>query len=239
MYMVEFVLMKDSDCISLWTLKPQKEWCNRIKIYCREQVEKAMATHSSVLAWRIPGTAEPGGVTQSQRWLKRLSSSSRSIESRREQKRHCRTWRTEGLAWPLIQDSIFKSRDITLPTKVHLVKAMVFPVVMYGCESWTVKKAECQRVDAFELWCWRTLESPLDCKEIQPVHPKGDQSWVFIGRLMLKLKLQYFGHLMQSVDSFEKTLMLGKIDGRRRRGRQRMRWLDGITDSMDMGLDGL
>ena len=133
MYMVEFVLMKDSDCISLWTLKPQKEWCNRIKIYYREQVEKAMATHSSVLAWRIPGTAEPGGVTQSQRWLKQLSSSSRSIESRREQKRHCRNWRTEGLAWPLIQDSIFKSRDITLPTKVHLVKAMVFPVVVYGC----------------------------------------------------------------------------------------------------------
>ena len=103
-------------------------------------------------------------------------------------------------------DSIFKSRDITLPTKVHLVKAMVFPVVMYGCESWTVKKAERRRIDAFELLCWRTLESPLECKEIQPVHPKGDQSGVFIGRT--DAKLQYFGHLMQRVDSLEKTVML-------------------------------
>ena len=115
-------------------------------------------------------------------------------------------------------DSILKSRDITLPTKVHLVKAMVFPVVMYGYESQTIKKAEHQRIDAFELWCWRILLSPLDCKEIQPVHPKGDQSWVFIAGLMLKLKLQYFGHLMRRADSFEKTLMLGKIEGRRRRG---------------------
>ena len=120
-------------------------------------------------------------------------------------------------------DSILTSRDITLPTKVRLVKAMVFPVVMYGCESWAIKKAECRRIHAFELWCWRTtLESPLDCKEIQPVHPKGDQSWVFVGRTDVKLKLQYFGHLMQRADSLEKTLMLGKIEGRRRRGRQRM-----------------
>ena len=111
-------------------------------------------------------------------------------------------------------DSIFKSRDITLPTKVSLVKAMVFPVVMYGCESWTVKKAECQRIDAFELCCWRRLlESPLDCKEIQPVHPKGDQSWVVLEEMMLK-----FGQLMQRADSLEKTLMLGGIEGRRRRG---------------------
>ena len=137
-------------------------------------------------------------------------------------------------------DSILKSRDITLRTKVRLVKAMIFPVVMYGCESWTIKKAEHWRNDAFELLCWRRLlQSPLDCKEIQPVHPKGDQSWVFIGSFMLKLKLQYFGHLMWRVDSFEKTLMLGKIEGRRRRGWQRMRWLDGITDSMDMGLGRL
>ena len=121
-------------------------------------------------------------------------------------------------------DSILKSRDITLPTKVRLVKAMVFPAVMYGCESWTIKKAECRRIDAFELWCWRRLfESPLDCKEIQPVHSEGDQPWDFLEGLMLKLKLQYFGHLMQRSDSFEKTLMLGKIEGRMRRGQQRRR----------------
>ena len=114
-------------------------------------------------------------------------------------------------------DSIFKSRDIALPTKVRLIKAMVFPVVMYGCESWTVRKAECRRIDAFELWCWRRLESPLDCKEIQPILPKGDQSWVFVGRTDVEAKLQYFGHLMQRANSLEKTLMLGKIDGRSRR----------------------
>ena len=139
-------------------------------------------------------------------------------------------------------DSILKSRNITLPTKVRLVKAMVFPVVMYGCESWTVKKAEHQRIDAFELWCWRRLlrVSPLDCKEVQSVHPKGDQSWVFIGRTDAKAETpEYFGHLMQRVDSLEKTLMLGGIGGRRRRGRQRMRWLDGITNLLDMSLSKL
>ena len=114
---------------------------------------------------------------------------------------------------------------------------MVFPVVVYGCESWTIKKAKRRRIDASELWCWeKTLESPLDCKEIQPVHPEGNQSWVFTGRTDVKLKLQYFGHLMRRADSLEKTLMLGKIEGRRRRGRQRMRWLVGITDSLDMNL---
>ena len=132
-----------------------------------------------------------------------------------------------------------KSRDITLPTKIHLFKAMVFPVVMYGFQSWTTKKAEHWRIDAFELWFWRRLESPLDCKEIQPVHPKGDQSWVFIGRLMLNPKHQYFGHLMWRVDSLEKTLMLGGIEGKRRRGRQRMRWLNGITGFMHMSLGKL
>src|SRR5574342_313536 len=137
-------------------------------------------------------------------------------------------------------DSILKSRDITLPTKVRLVKAMVFPVVMYGCEIWTVKKAKRRRIDAFELWCWRGLlrvswtarrSNQSILKEISP--------GISLEGMMLKLKLQYFGHLMQRVDSLEKTLMLGGIGGRRRRGRQRMRWLDGITDSMDVSLSEL
>ena len=135
-------------------------------------------------------------------------------------------------------DSILKSRDITLPTKVHLVKAMVFPVVMYGCESWAIKKAECRRIDAFELWCWRLLlrvpwtarrSNQSILKEISPEYSLEG----------LMLKLQYFGYLMQRADSFEKTLMLGKIEGRRRRGRQRMSWLDCITDSMHMSLSKL
>ena len=137
-------------------------------------------------------------------------------------------------------DSILKNRDTTLPTKVRLDKAMVFPVVMYGCESWTVKKAERRRIDAFELWCWRRLlrvrwtarrSNQSILKEISP--------GCSLEGLMLKLKLQYFGHLRQRVDSLEKTLMLGGIGGRRKRGRQRMRWLDGITDSMDMSLSRL
>ena len=137
-------------------------------------------------------------------------------------------------------DSLLKSRDSTLPKKVHLVKAMVFPVVMYGCESWTVKKAECRRIYAFELPCWRRLlrvpstarrSNQSILKEISREHSSEG--------LMLKLKLQYFGHLMRSTDSLEKTLMLGKIESRRRRGRQRMRWLDGITDSIDMSLSEL
>ena len=133
-------------------------------------------------------------------------------------------------------DSILKSRHITLSTKVHLVQAMVFAVVVYGCEIWTIKKAECRRIDAFELWCWRRFESPLDCKEIQPVHPKGDQSRVLIGRTDAKAETQYFGHLMRRVDSLERTLLLGGIGGRRRRGQQRIRWLDGITDSTHVSL---
>ena len=134
-------------------------------------------------------------------------------------------------------DSILKSRDITLSTNVHLVKAMVFPVVMYGCESWTIKKAEHWRNDAFELWCWRRLlRVPWTARRSNQSFLKEISPGCSLEGLMLKLKLQYFGHLMQRADSFEKTLMLGKIEGRRRRGWQRMRWLDGITDSMDMGL---
>ena len=137
-------------------------------------------------------------------------------------------------------DSILKSRDITLPTKVHLVKAMVFPVVMYGCESWTVKKAERWRIDAIELWCWRRLlRVPWTARRSNQSILKEISSWCSLEGLMLKLKLQYFGHLMQRVDSLEKTLMLGGIGGRRRRGWQRMRWLDGITDLLDMSLGEL
>ena len=136
-------------------------------------------------------------------------------------------------------DSILKSRDITLPTKVHLVKAMVFPVVMCGCESWTVKKAE-WRIDAFELWCWRRLlRVPWTARRSNQSIPKEISPGCSLEGLMLRLKLQYFGHLMQRVDLLEKTLILGGIGGRRRRGRQRMRWLDGITDSMGMSLSKL
>ena len=137
-------------------------------------------------------------------------------------------------------DSIFKSRHITLPTKVRLVKAVVFPVVMYGCESWTVKKAECQRIDALELWCWRRLlRVPWTASRSNQSILKEISPGISLKGMMLKLKLQYFGRLMRTVDSLEKTLMLGEIEGKRRRGRQRMRWLDGITDSMDMSLSEL
>ena len=137
-------------------------------------------------------------------------------------------------------DSILKSRDSTLPTKVRLVRAMVFPVVMYGCESWTIKKAEHQRIDAFEVWCWRRLlRVPWTARRSNQSILKEISPGCSSEGLMLKLKLQYFGHLMQRADSLEKTLMQGKIEGRRRRGRQRMRWLDGITDPMDIGLGGL
>ena len=137
-------------------------------------------------------------------------------------------------------DSILKSRGITLPRKVHLIKAMVFPVVMYGCESWTVKKAECWRIDAFELWCWRRLlRVPWTTRRSNQSILKEGSPQCSLEGLMLKLKVQYFFYLIWSVDSLEKTLMLGGIHGRRRRGRQRMRWLDGITDSMDMSLGEL
>ena len=182
-------------------------------------LEKAMATHSSILACRIPGTVEPDGLP--------------SMGSHRV--RH--DWSDLAAA---ASDSLLKSRDITLPTKVHLVKAMVFPVVMYGCESWTVKKAECRRTDAFELWCRRRLlRVPWTARRSKQSTLKEISPGCSLEGMMLKLKLQYFGHLMWRVDSFEKTLMLGGIGGRRRRGQQRMRWLDGITDSMDMSLSEL
>ena len=137
-------------------------------------------------------------------------------------------------------DSVLKSRDITLSTKVHLVKAMVFPVVMYGCESWTIKKAEWGRIDAFEVWCWRRLlRVPWTARRSNQFILKEISPGCSLEGLMLKLKLQYFGHLMQRPDSLEKTLMLGGIGGRRRRGQQRMRWLDGITNSMAMSLGKL
>ena len=137
-------------------------------------------------------------------------------------------------------DSILKSRDITLPTKVRVVKAMVFPVVMYGCESWTVKKAECRRIDAFELWCWRRLlRVPCTARRSNQPILKEISPGISLEGMMLKQKLQYFGHLMRRVDSLEKTLMLGEIGGRRRRGWRRMRWLDGIIDSMDVSLSEL
>ena len=137
-------------------------------------------------------------------------------------------------------DSVFKSRDITLPTNVRLVRAMVFPVVMYGCESWTVKKAECQRIDAFELWCWRRLfRVPWTARRSNQSILKEISPGISLEGMMLKLKLQYFGHLMRRVDSLEKTLMLGGIGGGRRSGRQRMRWLYGITDLMEVSLSEL
>ena len=158
---------------------------------------------------------------------------------------HCRWWFSHEIKRCLLLRrkvlsnlvSIFKSRDITLPTKVHLVEAMVFPVVMYGCESWTIKKAECWRIDAFELWCWRRLlRVPWTARRSNKSILNEISPWCSLEELILKLKLQYFVQLMWRADSLEKTLMLGKIEGRRRRGRERMRWLDGITVSMDMGL---
>ena len=137
-------------------------------------------------------------------------------------------------------DGVLKSRDITLLTKVHLVKVVVFPLVIYECESWTIKKAEFQRTDAFQLWCWgRLLRVPLDCKKIKPVNPKENQPWIFIRRTDAEVEFKHFGHLMWRAYSLEKTLMLGKTGGKRRSRQQRIRWLDSITDSRDMSLSKL
>jgi len=214
-------------------------------------MEKEMATHSSVLSWRIPWTEKPGrlqsmGSHRVRHDWSYLAAAAAAVsfydsyttylaETSHEIKR-CLLL---GRKVMTNLDSIFKSRDITLPIKVHLVKAMVFPVVMYGCESWTVKKAECQRIDAFEL-CWRRLlRVPWSARRSNQSILKEISPGISLEGMMLKLKLQYFGHLMWRVDSLEKTMMLGGIGGRRRRGQQRMRWLDGITDSMDMSLSEL
>ena len=183
-------------------------------------LEKEMAAHSGFLAWIIPWTVEPGGLP--------------SMGSHRVG----HDW-SDSVAVVVVY-SILKSRDITLPTKVHLVKAMVFLMVMYGCESWTVKKAERWRIDAFELWCWRRLlRVPWTARRSNQSILKEISPGCSLEGLMLKLKFQYFGHLMRRVDSLEKTLMLGRIWGRRRKGQQRMRCLDGITDSMDISLGEL
>ena len=176
-----------------------------------------MATHSSVLAWRILETGGPGGLP--------------SMGSYRVG----HDWSNLAAAY-----SILKSRDITFPKKVRLVEAMVFPVVVYGCETWTIKKAEHRRIDAFELWCWRRLmKVPWTAKRSNQSILKEINSECSLEGLMLKLKLQYFGHLIRRADSLEKTLMLGKIEGERRRVWQRMRWLDCITDSVNMSLSNL
>ena len=208
-----------------------KEESEKVGLKLNIQKTKIMAS-GPITSWETDGET----VQTMSDFIFGVSKITADGDCSREVKRHLLLWRKVITN----QDSIFKSRDITLPTKVHLVKAMVFPVVMYGCESWTVKRAECWRIDAFELWCWRRLSrvpwtarrsNQSILKEISPgCSSKG---------LMLKLKVQYFGHFMRRVDSLEKTLMLGGIWGRRRRGGQRMRWLDGITDLMDKSLGEL
>ena len=204
-----------------------------IYIFCLE-ASRTAAAHER--PWNVQSNHQP--VTYSISLYPPLKGSVFSLDSDRshEIKRHLLL----GRKVMTNLDSILKSRDITLPTKVHLVKAMVFPVVMYGCESWTVKKTEHWKIDAFELWCWRRLlRVPWTARRSNQFIPKESSPRCSLEGLMLKLKLQYFGHLMQRVDSLEKTLMLGGIGGRRRRGRQRMKLLDGITEPMDMSLSKL
>ena len=211
-------------------LKKVKEECEswlKLKI----QKTKIMAS-GSITSWQIDGeTLET--VTN---FIFLDSKITEDGDCRHEIKRHLLLGRKAMTNL----DSILKSRDIILPTKVHLVKAMVFPVVMYGCEGWTIRKAECQRIDAFELWCWRRLlRVPWTARRSNQSIVKEISPEYSLEGLMLKLKFWYFGHLMQWTDSLEKTLLLGKIEDRRRRGQQRMRWLDGITDLMDMSLRNL
>ena len=205
-----------------------KEESEKVDLKVNIQKTKIMAS-GPITSWEIDGeTMET--VTD---FILEGSKITADGDCSHEIKRHLLLWR-KVMTNP---DSILKSKDITLPTKVHLVKAMVFPVVMYGCETWTVKKAECQKIDAFELWCWRRLlRVPWMARRSNQSILKEISPGCSLDGLMLKLKFQSFGHLMQRTDSFEKTLMLGRIEGNRRRGQQRMRWLDGITNSMDTSL---
>ena len=226
-YADDTTLMAESEELKSLLMKVKEEW-EKVGLKLNIQKTKIMAS-SPISSWKIDGETVADFIFLG-------SKITADGECRHEIKRHLLV----GRKVMTNLESILKSRDITLSIKVCLVKAMVFPVVMYGCESWTIKKAEHWRIDAFELWCWRRLLRVLRTarrsnqsilKEISP--------GCSLEGLMLKLKFQYFGHLMWRTDSLEKSLMLGKIEDRRRRGRQRMRWLDGITDSMDMGLGGL
>ena len=208
-----------------------KEESEKVGLRLNIQKTKTMAS-SPITLWQIDGETMETGTD----FIFLGSKITADGDCSHEIKRHLL------LGWKVmtILDSIFKSRDIILPTKVRLVKAMVFPVAMYGCESWTIKKAELPKIDVFELWCWRRLlRVPWTARRSNQSLLKEVNPECSLEGLMLKLKLQYFGHLMRRTDSFEKTLMLGKIEGRRRKGLQRMRWLDWVTDSMDTSLSRL
>ena len=208
-----------------------KEESEKVRLELNIQKTKIMAS-GPIISWQIDG----GTVETVTDFILGGSKITADGDCTHEIKRHL----LFGRKAMTNLDSILKSRDTTLPTKVHLVKAMVFPVVMYGCESWIIKKTEHRKIDAFELWCWRRpLRIPWTARRSNQAILKEISPQYLLEGLIPKLKFQYFGHLMQRTDSLEKTLMLGKIKGRRRRGQQRMRWLDGITDSMDMSLSRL
>ena len=230
-YADDTTLMAESEEELKSLLRKVKEESEKVGLKLKIQKTKIIA-FSSITSWQIDGKT----VETVADFIFLGSKITADGDCIHELKRHLLL----GKKGMTNQDSILKSRDITLLTKFRVVKAMVFPVVMYGCESWTIKKAEHQRIDAFELWCWRRLlRVPWTARRSNQSIPKEINPGCSLEGLMLKLKLQYFGHLMQRADSFERTLMLGKIEGRRRRGRQRMRWLDGITDTMDIGLGAL